>query len=93
VRDANHESSRGLCEVWRCALLRMRWRESPGACWSEGRDGVWQWEVAMPLKRGKSAKAVSSNVRELVGSGRPQKQAVAIALKKAGKARKKRKRT
>lgn len=34
----------------------------------------------MPLKRGKSRKVVSANIRELVDSGRPQKQAVAIAL-------------
>lgn len=42
----------------------------------------------MPLKRGKSKKAVSSNIRELRHSGYPQRQAVAIAMKKAGKARK-----
>ena len=41
----------------------------------------------MPLKSGRSNKVVSKNVRELVRSGRPQKQAVAIALRKAGKAR------
>ena len=34
----------------------------------------------MPLARGKSKKTVSRNVSELVRSGRPQKQAVAIAL-------------
>ena len=43
----------------------------------------------MPLKKGSSRKAVSANVRELRRSGRPQKQAVAIALKKAGKSKKK----
>jgi len=41
----------------------------------------------MPLKKGKSRAAVSANIRELKKSGRPTKQAVAIALKKAGKAR------
>ena len=33
----------------------------------------------MPLKKGKSKKAFSYNVSELVKSGRPPKQAVAIA--------------
>lgn len=39
----------------------------------------------MPLKSGKSRKAISANVRELINTGRPQKQAVAIALDKARK--------
>jgi hypothetical protein len=41
----------------------------------------------MPLKRGSSAKTVSNNIRELRQSGRKQDQAVAIAMKKAGKSR------
>jgi hypothetical protein len=47
------------------------------------------WGVEeMPLKVGKGEKVVSGNIRELVKSGRPVKQAVAIALDKAGKGRK-----
>ena len=41
----------------------------------------------MPLKSGKSAKVASQNIRELVHSGRPQKQAIAIAMSKAGKSK------
>jgi hypothetical protein len=41
----------------------------------------------MPLKKGTSKAVVAANIKTEMKAGKPQKQAVAIALKSAGKSK------
>ena len=43
----------------------------------------------MPLKAGKSQAAIGHNIKAEMKAGKPRKQAIAIALTKAGKSKKK----
>ena len=44
-------------------------------------------QAIMPLKSGKSPKIIGANIKTEMKAGRPQKQAIAIAMSKAGMAR------
>jgi hypothetical protein len=56
---------------------------SPSECQTSSPEAI-----TMPLKKGKSNRVVGQNIREMRKAGRPQKQAVAAAMRQAGRSRK-----
>jgi len=44
----------------------------------------------MPLRKGKSKKVISENIRTEIKTGKPQKQAIAIAMEQARRSGKRR---
>jgi len=45
----------------------------------------------MPLKKGSGKKTISANIKTEIAHGKPRRQAIAIALQRAGKSNKKKK--
>ena len=44
-----------------------------------------QKNILMPIKKGKSQKTITSNIRMLMNEGKSRSQAIAIALSSAGR--------
>jgi hypothetical protein len=55
---------------------------------SVGHVQEFKWRLrSVPLRKGKSKKAISENIQILENEGKPRDQAVAIALEKAGESK------
>lgn len=92
VQWCQEENSSQLCVFVRQITLMSTPLDTKGSAYGfvstpvdkRGQARLWK----MPLKHGKSKKVISENIAELRKSGRPEKQAVAIAMSEAGKSSK-----
>lgn len=83
-----HVTSGGVAEWFKVAVLKTA---EVSTSVGSNPTPLRQMEKSMPIKKGYSQKTVSKNISTMVKEGKPQKQAVAIALSVAKEAKKKRK--
>jgi hypothetical protein len=78
---------RAIVASWEWPSLRSGYLRLPpvAPAWEQLSHIFAKESIAMPLKSGKSKKVISSNIKTEMQHGKPQKQAVAIAMSKAHK--------
>lgn len=76
------------CKISLVSLLRNYQTSKQGGKPCTERSLINYGVEKMPLKKGYSPKTIEENIKELIAAGYPPKQAQAIALEEARKAKK-----